>query len=458
MPARPANDPDPDPDLDLDLDLSSSPSIHSEDDIDFDYVYALHTFVATVEGQATAAKGDTLILLDDSNSYWWLVKLLKDQSIGYLPAEHIETPSERLARLNKHRNIDLASSMLEDHLVPRPSTRSSQKKLLFRSKPLKAVTIADHVSVFQVEPLEYLSDSESDLAPDPQDPAIHIEPADPNVLDSPVSRARAEGKTMSALFNDPESEIKVTLTPTIAQELSSIPPAHHTRTSFDSNSAFPDDLPSETKKKKSSVFGSLFKKKKKTKKYDHDPDFLADTELYGDRQSSVDTLGEPAIEEIPEKPLLRIDTSLNQDMNDGASPENDGSVNDEPLQDELQDTLQDNLQDEPLDQESSKPQTLLETDLPFDSSYTTESQTTPSSSTSLKSPIEWNDPALRAFINDPFSILELVFLTRYNTAPSSPTTTKITPEIADIYYPSRIRLDNISKQLDSILDRVLDSR
>lgn len=26
---------------------------------------------------------------------------------GYLPAEHIETPTERLARLNKHRNIDV---------------------------------------------------------------------------------------------------------------------------------------------------------------------------------------------------------------------------------------------------------------------------------------------------------------------------------------------------------------
>lgn len=28
-------------------------------------------------------------------------------TVGYLPAEHIETPTERLARLNKHRNIDV---------------------------------------------------------------------------------------------------------------------------------------------------------------------------------------------------------------------------------------------------------------------------------------------------------------------------------------------------------------
>ena len=97
--------------------------LRETEDIDFEFVYALHTFVATVEGQANATKGDTMVLLDDSNSYWWLVRVVKDTSIGtfrvtrrritlkaiqgYLPAEHIETPTERLARLNKHRNIDV---------------------------------------------------------------------------------------------------------------------------------------------------------------------------------------------------------------------------------------------------------------------------------------------------------------------------------------------------------------
>lgn len=103
--------------------------LQDTEDIDFEFVYALHTFVATVEGQANATKGDTMVLLDDSNSYWWLVRVVKDSSIGmlhrkavkiapetplanssylgYLPAEHIETPTERLARLNKHRNIDV---------------------------------------------------------------------------------------------------------------------------------------------------------------------------------------------------------------------------------------------------------------------------------------------------------------------------------------------------------------
>jgi hypothetical protein len=58
--------------------------LQDAEDIDFEFVYALHTFVATVEGQANATKGDTMVLLDDSNSYWWLVRVVKDSSIGTL--------------------------------------------------------------------------------------------------------------------------------------------------------------------------------------------------------------------------------------------------------------------------------------------------------------------------------------------------------------------------------------
>ncbi|KAK2612185.1 protein phosphatase regulator [Conoideocrella luteorostrata] len=104
------------------------------EDIDFEFVYALHTFVATVEGQANATKGDTMVLLDDSNSYWWLVRVVKDSSIGYLPAEHIETPTERLARLNKHRNIDLSATMLGD--------QAQKQKNSFKSIRRRRKTVA----------------------------------------------------------------------------------------------------------------------------------------------------------------------------------------------------------------------------------------------------------------------------------------------------------------------------
>jgi hypothetical protein len=91
---------------DNDSDYTSSPSIPDEN-INFDLVYTLHTFEATVDGQASVKKGDALTLLDDSNSYWWLIRDLKTSEVGYIPAENIETPFERLARLNKHRNVEV---------------------------------------------------------------------------------------------------------------------------------------------------------------------------------------------------------------------------------------------------------------------------------------------------------------------------------------------------------------
>lgn len=69
--------------------MTSSASI-PDDNIDFDSVYALHAFVATVEGQANANKGDALLLMEDENTYWWLVEVLHSGEIGYIPAENIE--------------------------------------------------------------------------------------------------------------------------------------------------------------------------------------------------------------------------------------------------------------------------------------------------------------------------------------------------------------------------------
>lgn len=97
-------------DGELDSLSSSSSSVAPDENIDFDMVYALHNFVATVEGQSNAQKDDRMHLLDDSHSYWWLVRDPKDGSIGYLPAEHIEMPIERLARLNKHRNVEVSGT------------------------------------------------------------------------------------------------------------------------------------------------------------------------------------------------------------------------------------------------------------------------------------------------------------------------------------------------------------
>ncbi|KAI9173306.1 protein phosphatase regulator [Blastocladiella emersonii ATCC 22665] len=115
-----------------------TPSTPLSDDVDFSLVYALHTFVATMEGQVAVVRNEPLILLDDSNSYWWLVKPLRSNTIGYIPAEIIETPYERLARVNQQKNVERALFRSNDIPgAPSKSTRPSlnPKTVVFPADP-----------------------------------------------------------------------------------------------------------------------------------------------------------------------------------------------------------------------------------------------------------------------------------------------------------------------------------
>ncbi|KAI8339037.1 hypothetical protein BC941DRAFT_501352 [Chlamydoabsidia padenii] len=138
--------------------MSSSPSIPDEN-INFDLVYALHTFTATVEGQASVLKGDALVLMEDTNIYWWLVEVLKTREIGYIPAENIETPYERLARLNKHRNVEITSPFPTITITPTPYSTYTTKR----------VTIAHEGALATVSYFEVESDLESELEADDED-------------------------------------------------------------------------------------------------------------------------------------------------------------------------------------------------------------------------------------------------------------------------------------------------
>lgn len=52
------------------------------------------------------------ILLNDEDTYWWLIKRCRDNNIGFAPAEILETFPERLARLNCWKNENMASSAI----------------------------------------------------------------------------------------------------------------------------------------------------------------------------------------------------------------------------------------------------------------------------------------------------------------------------------------------------------
>ncbi|QSS59096.1 hypothetical protein I7I51_08528 [Histoplasma capsulatum] len=82
--------------------------------------------------------------------------------LGYLPAEHIETPTERLARLNKHRNIDLSATMLGDNAE---KSKNPLKKAM-RRRNAKTVTFTSSPVYHEPSDVEY-STEEEDEADDP---------------------------------------------------------------------------------------------------------------------------------------------------------------------------------------------------------------------------------------------------------------------------------------------------
>lgn len=107
--------------------------------------------IATVTGYVLR----TLLCWKPVDHPQWLVRVVKDNSIGYLPAEHIETPTERLARLNKHRNIDLSATMLGDTAE---KTKNPLKKAM-RRRNAKTVQFAQP-QYFEPSDYDYSSDED----------------------------------------------------------------------------------------------------------------------------------------------------------------------------------------------------------------------------------------------------------------------------------------------------------
>ncbi|CEP10428.1 hypothetical protein [Parasitella parasitica] len=99
-----------------------------------------------------------MTLLDDSNSYWWLIRALKASEVGYIPAENIETPFERLARLNKHRNTEVTSLDQLQHFqdTAPPPKKFQERKTVKVSRELACqvqiiLTDQDDESLYQEE-------------------------------------------------------------------------------------------------------------------------------------------------------------------------------------------------------------------------------------------------------------------------------------------------------------------
>ncbi|KAJ2629535.1 protein phosphatase regulator [Coemansia sp. RSA 1290] len=128
-------------DSDILSDDNESVSSLVDEDVDFGYVYALFNFPQMVEGQITVEEGEKLTLLDDSNSYWWLVQNLRDNQMGYIPADNIETAFGKLARVNRRKNLKLCQPDPE-HIVQAPPKPRNTRQVAFDDHPVTQVFIS----------------------------------------------------------------------------------------------------------------------------------------------------------------------------------------------------------------------------------------------------------------------------------------------------------------------------
>lgn len=82
-------------------------------ELDPDKIYALYPFDGQDPSHCQLEQDEACILLNDQDSYWWLVKRLRDNKIGFTPAEILETHPERVARLNCWKNENMSHDDLE---------------------------------------------------------------------------------------------------------------------------------------------------------------------------------------------------------------------------------------------------------------------------------------------------------------------------------------------------------
>ncbi|KAL2201178.1 hypothetical protein P885DRAFT_25965 [Corynascus similis CBS 632.67] len=256
--------------------------LQDTEDIDFDFVYALHTFVATVEGQANATKGDTMVLLDDSNSYWWL---LSASMLGDQP-DKARNPIRSAMKRRKTKNVQFAAptyvdysdvdySTEEEDADARISAQQQQEQQSQQSRQSSGnVEMEDETA--KVEPLKPKSQQkQAKTDTKRQESSSEPETSSANKAASRTSEDAAEAKVdgpkktrdgtvRDSFFKDDTVETKkITLTPNLLRDDNAPRESTETREV--------KQRPSLDKLEKDNVFSKDDKKKKKDKDKDKKP-------------------------------------------------------------------------------------------------------------------------------------------------------------------------------------------
>ncbi|QLQ80333.1 hypothetical protein HG537_0D03340 [Torulaspora globosa] len=116
-----------DEDSEADSELDEYQPLTPPKELDPEKLYALYAFNGPDPSHCQLRQDESCTLLNDQDSYWWLVKRSQDSKIGFAPAEILETFPERLARLNCWKNENMSSS-LDDS--PRASEIKSSDELV----------------------------------------------------------------------------------------------------------------------------------------------------------------------------------------------------------------------------------------------------------------------------------------------------------------------------------------
>lgn len=95
-------------------------------ELDPDKLYALYAFNGPDPSHCQLKQDEACTLLNDQDSYWWLVRRYSDTKIGFAPAEILETHPERLARLNCWKNENM--SPRKNDSIGRPNGQTSKGK------------------------------------------------------------------------------------------------------------------------------------------------------------------------------------------------------------------------------------------------------------------------------------------------------------------------------------------
>lgn len=114
-------------------DFLPSPPSSPPRELDPSKLYALYDFNGPDSSHIELLKDDSVELLNDTDSYWWLVRRMRDGRVGFAPAEILETYKERLARLNCWKNEVLERGKEQSHL-------SREDLKLFEYTPLTSAS------------------------------------------------------------------------------------------------------------------------------------------------------------------------------------------------------------------------------------------------------------------------------------------------------------------------------